>query len=203
LQFLSGDISIPDRIFDTITYTIEPIMYTFTLADRPTLYFNITDDNSSLEWFNISVYFYNTTLMSWVLMYTDNDTTSSGGSLSYALPNETGKYSFACKFKKDGFDEHSFSSKIYILYQNVIDEAVHLIPDEVFLAITIFLMMACMGLLVKFGAGAMCGLGGIAVMGAMFALRPELSFSGVSVWFIFLATVIVYLVIMFLLRGRI
>ena len=74
------------------------------------------------------------------------------------------------------------------------------IPAEAYLVITIIFTLLVIGFLVKFGAGANAGIAGLAVMGGMFGLRPDLSFGdpSISVWFIFLATAIAYFAILFM-----
>jgi len=48
----------------------------------------------------------------------------------------------------------------------------------------------------------MSGIVGLAVMGFMFVLKPDMSFNGVSIWIIYLITWIAYLILMFIMsRG--
>jgi hypothetical protein len=165
----------------------------------------IATGDIEIEWFRASVYYYNDTNLTWVLLYSQNISVSSGGSISFTTPNITGKYSFVCTFKKTNFSAYTFGAedgcRIYIIYWRIIT-AVEGIDPFVWLVITIVLMIAGTGMSAKFGAGDLSGIVGLSIMGGMFALRPELTFSGVSVWFIFLASAIAFLIVMFLLRGR-
>lgn len=140
------------------------------------------------------------------MLNTSNLSTPSGGSISFQISNATvGKYSFVCTFKKENFSAYTFGTedgcRMYYIYLDLLSAQLQTIPDLPYLIITIVFMILVTGFLVKFGAGANSGIGSLTIMGFMFALRPELSFSGVSVWFIFLISAIAYGVIMFISRG--
>jgi hypothetical protein len=192
-----------EMLFDGIAWEIEPHKYYHNGSFD--LWFNISSDNNKIEWYNATLYFWNVSLMSWVVTNTSNVTGSpGGGSISYNVPNVTGRYSLTCKFKKQNFTYYQFGPedgcRIYYVYWSRIEQQVATIPAEAYLVITIIFTLLVIGFLVKFGAGANAGIAGLAVMGGMFAIRPDLSFGNppISVWFIFLATAIAYIVIMFI-----
>jgi len=196
-------------VFKNITWSIEPIVYQHT--DSINLFFNISSSDNLIEWFSASVYYYNSTLDSenvtvgWQLLYSDNKSTSSGGQITYTTENVSGRYAFVCAFKKVGYPIYIFGTedgcREFWIYQNVI-ERVEDFPDEAWLIITIILMLVVMGFLAKFGAGAMIGVGGIIVMGIMFSLKPDMIIGGISAWWILLSTSIIYVVLIYLMRGR-
>lgn len=198
-----------ETLWDGIEWSIEPTTFYFDSSFK--VYFNISSTDDKIEWFSASLYFYNTTNLSWDLLFTQNISTSpGGGSISFTVPNVTGKYNFVCTFKKQNFSAYTFGAedgcRTYFITAQIIQEMVEGIPGDIYLIITIFIMIAAMALLVKFGAGALSGIVGLGIMGGMFALRPDLTFGAagheVSVWLVFLTTAIIYVVIMFLLRGR-
>jgi len=204
--------SIPDveySIFHNITWSIEPVDYQH--EEPLNLFYNISSIDNQIAWFSASVYYYNSTLdannvtIGWQLLYSDNQSTSSGGSINYLTTNKSGRYAFVCALKKVGFPMYIFGTedgcREYWIYQNVI-ERVDEIPDEMWLIITIVLMLVVMGFLAKFGAGAMIGVGGIIVMGIMFTLKPDMIIGGISAWWIMLSTTIIYVVLIYLMRGR-
>ncbi len=184
------------------------ISYTFTPENRYqnnsfNLYFNITSSNNRLSWYIATLYYWNTTTSIWDLLSTDNQTSSVGGSISFVVPNIPGRYVLVSAFKKINFSTYNMGYQYWFIYEPP-TSAVETgdIPDNIYLGITIIIMMIVIGAASYF-AGATAGILGIAVEGIMFAMRPDLTFGdpAVSCWFIFLATVIAYFFLMFL-RGR-
>lgn len=195
-----------DTLWTGITWSIEPtVFYHSTSFD---IYFNISSSNSKIEWYDAYLYVYNYTNMSWILLDSDNDTTSTGGSISFNVPNITGKYSFICRFKKENHSMYTFGAadgcRFFFISLRPLQDAAMNIPDLVYLFVMIFLMIAATAFLVKFGAGAMSGIGALCVMGFMLALKPDLTIGSpaVSAWWMFLATCITYFIVLFLFRGR-
>ena len=96
------------NVFTGINYSIEPT--TSDHYDNIIMYFNITSDNSDLEWYKAVVYLWNNTLETWIVLYSETGTTSSGGSISYTTVNGTGKYALACSFKRENYDTFNFGT---------------------------------------------------------------------------------------------
>ncbi len=78
------------------------------------------------------------------------------------------------------------------------------IPDLVYFIVMIFLSIAAIAFLVKFGAGALSGIGGLCVQGLMLAIKPDLAIGSpeISAWYIFAATTVAYIIALFIMRGR-
>ena len=198
--------SMPDseKLFDNIIWSIEPTQYYFN--NSFTVWFNITSTDNKIEYFSMGVYEYNATYFNWSLLYSNNLTTSSGGSISYTFTNSTGKYSVVCTFKKVNFSEYTFGiedgCRMYYIYWNNLQETVSDIPKLIYLVISVTISILAMGFLYKFGAGSKVGIAGLIIMGIFFALKPDMVFSGVSIWIIYVATWLVYGFLMFLMsRG--
>ena len=195
-----------DTLWTNITWSIEPNYFYHNTSFY--VYFNITSINSKIEYFNAYLYVYDSENLTWILLDSDNKTTSSGGSISFNVPNIVGKYSFVAGFKKTNFSYYTFGAsdgcRFFYINLEPLRDSVMNIPDIFYIFIMIFLMIAAVAFLVKFGAGAISGVGGLGVMGFMLALKPELTIGspGVSAWWLFLATCIVYLIILFLSRGK-
>lgn len=204
LKFTVIPIVIEETLWTNVIWSIEPTSFYYNT--NITLYFNISSSDNKLVWFRANLYWFNNTNISWDLLNSSNVSNSSGGSISFTTPNWTGKYSFVCSFKKQNYSMYIFGPedgcRFYYIFTAVLPEAVLDIPADIYLFITVIIMFMVTAFLIKIGAGAMSGLGGLAVMGFMFAMRPDLSYSGVSVWFIFLATAIAYFFLMFI-KGRI
>ena len=96
------------NVFTGINYSIEPLA-TDHYADF-TMYFNITSESNDLEWYKAVVYLWNNTLETWVVLYSETSTTSSGGSISYTTVNGTGRYALECSFKREDFDSFNFGT---------------------------------------------------------------------------------------------
>jgi len=187
-----------ETLWDNITVSIYPSQVYWNTSI--TMGMNISSADGKLEWFAIDVYKYNNLTGQWVLLHSDNETTSTGGNLSYTTSNETGKYKMIWRFKKQNFSEYS-SERIYYIYIKKI-QVEEEFPPEVWMLITIFFALAATGFLIKFGAGDLSGLAGIVVMGIMFGIYP-VTIAGVSCWLILFATVLGYGIAMFLVRSRV
>jgi len=196
----------PETRWTNIIWSIEP--HTFYHQDSFTVYFNISSSDSKLEWFAASLYVYDNTNITWTLLDTENNTDPAGGSISFTIPNATGKYSFECAFKKENFSMYHFGGsdgcRFYFISQSPLQEAAMNIPDLVYLVIMIFLSIAAIAFLVKFGAGALSGIGGLCVMAIMIAIKPDLTVGspGVPAWGMFLVTAAAYIIVLFISRGK-
>ena len=194
--------SIPDTnysILHNMTFSLEP--YNYQHNPHVVVYFNITSSDNSLEWFSINIYYNNRTDDTYTLIYSYNDTVnSSGGSVVYNISGEIGRYVVVCSFKKTGFPIYTVTFD-YWTYHTVITQ-VDSFPDEVWLIATIVLMLVVMGFLARYGAGAFIGIAGIIIMAMMFALKPDMEIGGVSAWWILLSTTVVYVVLVYLMRGK-
>ena len=208
LEYDAGAFVDVEFLMDNITWSIEPTWYYHNTSF--TVWFNITSSDNLIEWFYLQVYYYNSSNMSWDTLYSYNETNlTGGGSLHYNVSNTSGRYSVSCAFKKDGFSPYHFGEdegcRIHCVYADLFEQLAS-IDDYVYFIITIILTALTMGFLVKFGAGANAGIGGIAVMGVMFGLNADMILVvnkdvSISIWVVFGVTVIAYIIAMFIL-GR-
>lgn len=195
-----------ETLWTNITWSIEPKVYYFNTDFI--IYYNISSIDNKLEWYDAYLYFYDSENITWILLDFDNESSSSGGSLNFTVPNITGKYSLVARFKKENYSIYTFGAadgcRFYFIFWEVLAEIASSIPDLIYLFIMIFIMIAAIAFLVKFGAGVFSGVGGIGVMAFMLALKPDLTLGSpaVSAWWMFAATVIVYLFVVFISRGK-
>lgn len=94
----------PD-IFENLLVTIEPEQTNF--YDSFTAYFNITSSDAQLEWMTATMSYYNSTTATWLGLFSQNTTTTTGDSISYTAPNITGNYQWSCSFGKTGFSNYT------------------------------------------------------------------------------------------------
>lgn len=73
-----------------------------------TFYYNISSSDSQLIWFSGQVFRIENGTGTLTSLYLGNFSTPTGGSLSYTVPNASGRYYFKCQFKKQGFDTYKF-----------------------------------------------------------------------------------------------
>jgi len=195
-----------ETLWTNITWSIEPTVYYHTTGFI--IYYNISSIDNKIEWFDAYLYVYNSTNFTWILLDGDNKTISGGGSISFVVPNVTGKYSLVARFKKVNYSVYTFGAtdgcRFYFISLNPLEETVSGIPDMIYLVIMIFLMIAAVAFLVRFGAGVYSGIGGIGVMAFMLAIKSDLTIGSpaVSAWWMLLATVIIYIIVLFLSRGK-
>lgn len=188
-----------ETVWDNISYTYSP--ENRYQNNSFNLFFNITSSNSKLNWYASTLYFWNTTTSVWNLLSSFNQSNAGGGSQHYTVPNTVGKYCLVSAFKKTGFSIQNMGYQYwYISVPPSSSVRTQGIPDNIYLGITIIVMMLSIGAAAYF-AGATAGVIGVAVEGIMFAMRPNMLFNGVSCWFIFLATALAYFFVMFL-RSR-
>ena len=95
-------------IWTGVNWSIEPTIYDHYA--NFTMYFNITSENDDLEWFKAVVYLWDSSSETWMTLYSETVTTSSGGSISYTTVNGTGKYALECSFKREEYDSYNFGT---------------------------------------------------------------------------------------------
>lgn len=201
LYFINYTYNATEQLWDYLEFSVHPGNHYQNGSFM--LYFNISSSRDQLEWYAAAVYFYNETLAIWVLIGTTNETVASGGCISFAIPNVTGKYVIVSAFKKMNFSAYQLGYQYFFVYTRQL-QRVEGLPAEVYLMVTIFLMILGVGAVALMGAGPLSGIIGICIEGFMFGIRPDLSFGDppVSCWFIFIATVIAFFFLMFILRER-
>lgn len=157
-----------ETMFTNITYSFYPTNTRHSSVF--TFWYNINSIDGKLDWFNMSVWYYNDTLDLWVLLSTQNDTTATGGSLNFTIPNVTGKYDFECWFKKTGYAEYGFGSNIHIYVWP--RSSLATIPDYAWFIITIILMIVGMGFFMRyFTTGVTTGYVGLGIFAMMLFLK--------------------------------
>jgi len=205
----TGGQSMPvyDTLFTNITYSLEPRGTRHTGGF--TLYYNITSYDNKLEWYRLIVYYqpYNTN--TWTLLYDHNHSDPGGGSISYTITNNTGRYSIEAWFKKTGYDAYEIYHTGSIIYFIVhLRATANLIPDEAYFIITIVLMLVGMGAcILYFTTGPATGYVGLGIMAFMFYLHDITIDAGfaiggteqyISGWVIFGITFLIYTAALFL-----
>lgn len=203
IYFRSGTGEPKKYLFDNITWSITPTNPYHT--NSIDVAYTINSDDGKLEWFNATVHVWNSTNEIWVLLYAENITDQpTGGTIDYTIANNTGKYSFTCRFKKEGFPVYTFgteeSCRIYYIYLPDRGWGIENIPSFVYMLFTIILMIGATGLLALVGAGDASGIGGMGVMAIMFAYNPSLLIGGISCWFVLFAAVVVYGTFLFVMK---
>lgn len=204
IYFSNGTGEPKEYLFDNIGWSITPTdPYHNNSID---VAYTINSDDGKLEWFNATVHVWNSTNEIWVLLYAENITDQpTGGTIDYTIANNTGKYSFTCRFKKEGFPVYTFgteeSCRIYYIYLPDRGWGIENIPSFIYMLITIVLMIGATGLLAMVGAGEASGFGGMGVMAIMFTINPGLLVGGISCWFVLLVAVIVYGAFLFVMKG--
>lgn len=178
-----------EELMDGITWSVEPKWWRQTGAFP--VWFNITSSDCKLEWFRIDIYHYNYSSNSWAYYGTDNDSTPCGGSVSYIIPNITGKWTVEAWFKKTNFSayevtqEGSFTFTISYLQKWLQD-----IPDYAYYIVVLIIMLIVMGYcMMSLGTGLLTGYIGLGVMALAFLLHPvtlevtrTYSVSGWAIW---------------------
>lgn len=202
LEFAEGAREEEVDVFYGINWTLEPNQHYH--RNGFTVYYNITSDNSDLEWFRMVVSFYNTTQQQWVVISSTNiSSLPGGGSTSYSISNVTGKYRVQIYFKKTNFSEYEITqtgSTVFQIYWGGFPTDVTAdIPAMIFLAIIVIIMALVMGFLVPY-AGLGTGYIGIGIFGFALLMKPDLvmNVTGVSGWAILTVTALIYTTGLFL-----
>ena len=187
----------PDQtIFTNITWSVEPTSTIHYTAYPIT--FNITSSDNKLEWFYMKVYYYNQTLDTWNILYSSNQTNASGGSITFTIPNATGKYAIDCVFKKQGYPAYELSQTgSLIQFIQHLNQAFIGIPDMAFFVGLIIIMMLVMGFFVLYiGSGVLVGYVGLGIFFMGLLMKPlTIPIGGqdsVSGWVIFAITFLAY-----------
>ena len=173
------------------------------------LYYNISSSDSQLEWYRMNVYYKPDGSSTWTLLFTDNETNPSGGSISYTVANNTGEYSVECWFKKTGYNAIEIYNKGNMAYFIVkLNQWVASIPDDAYFIVMIILMMIGMGFcMLYFGTGVITGYVGLGIMAFMLSLHDITVDTGVgglgteimlNGWVIFGITFLIYTALIFL-----
>jgi hypothetical protein len=206
LTFAEGEPEYEETLWTGITWRISPL--TAYHRTNITILYNISSSLDQLEYFGMTVSWYNVSSDSWLLLNTQNITTQpGGGEITYTTPNATGRYSASFWFKKANFSLYTFSGsdgicRLFFITWEQITEQLQDIPVDVYFLIAIVLAIAAMGLLVRFGATELAGFVGLMIMTIAFMMRPDMTIGGLPWYFVLLVTGIIYAVIMFL-RGRV
>jgi len=111
-------------LWDHIMFDFSPDAHTH--YDNFTFYFNISSDDSSLEYSNLTVFVYDNSSFSWYQIYTSNDSTASGHSFSYTTVNGSGLYGMQCSFKHEEYSRYTFGQILYskpVLVYHVYDDS--------------------------------------------------------------------------------
>lgn len=170
-----------------------------------TFYFNITSSDSQLDWYSLTVFRYNYTTRVWDNLSYQIAYLPGGGSLSYNVPNVTGRYAFECWFKKDGFDPYELSQtgsfeKLLVFFQDWMKQ----IPDEgIYLVLVVIMMIVAGFCFMYLGTGILTGYIALGIMaiGLLFVGDVNVPIGNavtISGWIIFAITFIVYTFAIFL-----
>jgi hypothetical protein len=162
-----------EELMDGITWSIEPLGWRQTGAF--TVWFNITSSSCQLEWYRMQIYHYNFSTNIWTYYGEQNGSNACGGSLSFNIPNISGRWSVEAMFKKENFSAYEViqegSGLDYVI--EYLQEWVIQIPDMayyfVLIVITLFIMGFCM---IRLGTGLLTGYIGLGVMALGILLHP-------------------------------
>lgn len=193
-----GDI---DFLFKNIIWSIEP-----TGIRHPgafTIWFNITSNDNKLQWYSMRILFYNTTNYTWVTIFYQNDTNAGGGSISFNVPNVTGRYAIKCYFKKTGYPIQELGETGSLIhFIQYLKEWMHGIPDYAYYIVLILIMTVAMGFFfIYFGTGLSTGYIGLIIFAIGLFIHPisiSIGTTSVSGWIIFAITFIMYTMGIFL-----
>jgi hypothetical protein len=206
----TGGINMPDyyTLFTNITYTLEPRGTRHTGSF--TVYYNITSMDNMLEWYRLDIYRQPYNSSTWTLIHSTNQSNPGGGSISYTIPNQTGRYSIECWFKKTGYPAYEIYNTGSIIHFIInLRTTMNLIPDEAYMIITIVLMLVGMGACaLYFTTGPITGYVGLGIMAFMLFLHNDVTINTgitamgstitMSGWVIFGITFLIYTSALFL-----
>jgi hypothetical protein len=190
-------------LWDNISWNIDPDVEVH--RSNITFYFNISSGTGQLDWFRMRVQYFNESVGDWVTVFSDNQSSSVGGSISFTCENKSGRYQLDAWFKKNNFSEFKFGDEIpcrqYVITWESLTKSLEEVPDSVLFLVIICLAIAATAVLLGMGAGDLSGLAGLTVMGigAMFA--PGLMVGAMAFWQVVLVAGIAYFSIGFLM-GR-
>lgn len=202
-----GKIPIYETLFTNLSYSLQPTSTRHTTGF--TVYYNITSTDNKLEWYRLIIYYQANGASTWTLLYDHNNSDIGGGSISYTIANNTGKYSIECWFKKTGYPAYEiYNTGSMVHFIVSIKTTANLIPDEAYFIITIIFMLVGMGACVLyFTTGPVTGYVGLVIMAFMFYLHDITINVGIisggspvmiSGWVIFGITFLLYTSALFL-----
>lgn len=189
-----------EYLFNNITWSITPSGHLYHTSFLIT--FTILSSDNQLEYYYMRVWQYNFTSSTWTILYFVNNTDADGGTISYEVPNETGRYVADCAFKKTGYALHHLgteSSMAWVIQH--LQEWMQTIPDWAYMFILTLIVAVIMGFLLTYmGTGLLTGYIGIGiyVMGLLLhpvtitVSEPSALVSEVSGWAIVTILIIVY-----------
>jgi hypothetical protein len=194
-EFQPGDYT---YLMDNITWSFSPTNTQYTGAIP--FSFHIVSSDGKLQWYRMTVEFYNVSNKTWVMLYNGNDSTSTGGYLNYTTPNITGQYRVECFFKKTGYSEYELFQMGSLHYAIIFLKAwLKQIPDFVWYLVIIVIMIMVMGFCyVRLGTGIITGYIGLGIMAFGLVMKPGMVINGFPVWGIFATTFILYTMALFL-----
>ena len=163
-----------------------------------TFWFNVTSSDCKLEWYRMETWHYNKTTKIWVLLDSQNESDACGGSINFTIPNATGRYSFKCFYKKEGYDEYEISETGSVIqFYTHLKETLVSVPDYAWFLIIIILMIVGMGFFsYYFGINVLTGYIGLGIFAMMLLLKDiTISIGGgatTSGWLIWTITFLMY-----------
>jgi hypothetical protein len=94
------------NMWDYVTYVIGLEIFDHNTSFN--VYFNISCPSGIMQWFNLTILYYNSTTNIWSTIWSYNETNSStGGNLSFNI-NANGTYGVQCSFKLNGYEAYVF-----------------------------------------------------------------------------------------------
>jgi hypothetical protein len=186
-----------EYLFKNITWSLEPTGVRFI---HPfTMYFNITSSDNKLEWYSMTIKFYNFSNNTWETLFYQIDTNPSGGSISYYIPNVSGKYSVDIWFKKQGYDAYQLLQEGSLMFFFAkLTAWIQEIPDYPYYIAILVIMIMVMGFCyMRLNTGILTGYIGLFIFGIALMMKP-ITIGDFSGWTILLITAIIHTVILFL-----
>ena len=181
-----------EYMWKNITWSISPL----DVIHYDSFLFNYTirSSDNQLEWYSMYIYYDNETSGLMELIYSSNISDSpGGGSITYTVPNVTGRYEISCWFRKTGYPPHEILQENSIVkFISIISDDLNEFPDTAYFIILIFLTIIAMGFcIIYFQTGTGTGYIGLGVM-AFGLLINGVVINGLSAWFIWIVTLILY-----------
>ena len=176
-----------------------------TIHGAFTFYFNITSSDSQLEWYSMQVLQFNYSSHLWENISYQIAFNAGGGTLSYNVPNVTGRYAFHCWFKKINYSAYELSQtgsfdKFLVYFEQWMAD----IPDYAYYIVLIVIMMIVSGFCFMYlGTGILTGYIALGIMAIGLFITDDVSIAigsntNISGWVIFAITFILYTVGLFL-----
>jgi hypothetical protein len=203
LRLLQPSEQVTQYLFKNIVYSMTPKGQVH--HGSFTIWWNISSSDNQLEWFSLDVTKYNSATGLWDTIYHSLVNTTSGGSISYTVPNVTGRYAAEFYFKKIGYPAYKMVELGSISYSiEKIKQALVSIPDYAYYIAILVIMAICMGFIMPY-AGIGTGYVGLVIFAIALLLKPiNIVMSGddptdtVSGWWIWGVTFLMYSIGIFL-----